>query len=160
MLSRSNASSPGLPVGEWRRPLLDGGISELMDRLFEEYETSFQGAPATAVPTAPGPQAQLRDLGEAVSMLVDLPGRSLEDLDLSIEGKTVNLRVAAAQNVVPEGFTLIHGERNPRRVEWSFELPYDIDTGAASAVLEQGRLCVMLPKASEAKPRRIAVKGV
>jgi HSP20 family molecular chaperone IbpA len=44
-------------------------------------------------------------------------------------------------------------------IEWAFQLPYAVDADAASATLEQGRLAVMLPKAPEAKPRTIAVKG-
>jgi len=132
----------------------------MMNRLFEDFETTSRPATASGKAPAPPPQAQLRDLGEAVSMLVNLPGVSPDQLDLSIEDTTVVVRVAGATNPVPEGFSLVHRERNDRAVEWSFELPYRIDAGAANAVLEHGRLRVTLPKATEAKPRRIEVTAV
>lgn len=157
MLSRYNVLDPRLPVWGWGGPTRTNGIHQMMDRLFGDFQTTFHSAASDGKSLAPNPRAQLRDLGEAVSVLVDLPGVSLDQLDLSIEDTTVVLRAAARTNPVPEGFSPVYRERNARAVEWSFELPYPIDAGATTAVLEQGRLRVTLPKAIEAKPRRIAV---
>lgn len=160
MLSRYNVLGPRLPVWGWGGPTRTGGIHQMMDRLFEDFETTFRSVTPDRGAAASNPRAQLRDLGEAVSMLVDLPGASLDQVDLSIENRTVVLRVAAPTGTVPEGFEPLHRERNQRAVEWSFELPYPIDVAATTAVLEQGRLRVTLPKAVEAKPRRIAVAAL
>lgn len=157
MLSRYNVLGPRLPVWGWGGPTRMGGIHQMMDRLFKDFETTFGSVAPDSRAAASSPRAQLRDLGEAVRLLVDLPGASLEQVDLSIENTTVVLRVAAPTSTVPEGFEPVHRERDQRAVEWSFELPYPIDAGAATAVLEQGWLRVTLPKAPEAKPRRIAV---
>jgi HSP20 family protein len=157
MLSRYNVLGPRLPVWGWGGLTRTSGIHQMMDRLFEDFETTFRSGAPDGRAAAPSPRAQLRDLGEAVSLLVDLPGASLDQVDLSIENTTVVLRVAAPSSTVPEGFKALHRERNQRAVEWSFELPYAINAGATTAVLEQGWLRVMLPKAAEAKPRRIEV---
>jgi len=157
MLSRYNALGPRLPVWGWGGPTRASGIHQMMDRLFGDFETTFRSTASEGKTLAPNPRAQLRDLGEAVSVLVDLPGVTADQLDLSIEAATVVVRAAAPTNAVPEGFSPLHRERGDRAVEWSFELPYPIDAGATTAVLEQGRLRVTLPKAVEAKPRRITV---
>jgi HSP20 family protein len=157
MLSRYNVPGPHLPVWGWGGPMRTSGIHQMMDRLFEDFEATFGSEARDAKTVAPSPRAQLRDLGDTVSLLVDLPGATLEHVDLSIEGTTVTLRVAAPASSIPEGFSPLHRERKQRAIEWSFELPYPIDAGTTSAVLEQGWLRVTLPKAAEAKPRRIAV---
>lgn len=157
MLSQYNFLAPRLPVWGWGGPTRASGIHQLMDRLFEDFETTFRSPASDGRAATSNPHAQLRDLGEAVSLLVDLPGASLEQVDLSIKDTTVLLRVAAPTNTVPEGFAPLHRERTQHAVEWSFELPYPIDAAATTAVLEQGRLRVRLPKAAQARPRRITV---
>lgn len=161
MLSRYNVHSPLLPM--WGIPASSGsGLHTMMNRLFTDLETVLDRDRREAVPRARragGPRVQLRDVGEAIAMQADLPGYRMEDIELSIEGTTVTLKAKAPAPDVPEGFTLIRRERQQAAVEWSFELPYAIDSAAASATLTQGRLDVSLPKAPEAKPRSIPVKA-
>jgi HSP20 family protein len=156
MLSRYTVRSP-------LSPLWSGSPNHLqstMNRLFEDFETAF-GRPVLgqASRRASGPRAQLHDRGESIALFADLPGLRLEDIDLSIEGEVVTLAATAKPRAVPEGFTPLRRERRPATVRWSFELPYPVDAASASAVLEQGRLSVTLPKAPEAKPRSIPVKA-
>lgn len=139
-------------------------LSTSMSRLFEDLETvfarpAFTQASQSAVRRAAAPRVQLRDEGEAIAMLAELPGLRLEDVELSIEGTTVTLKTTPRTQPIPEGFTALRRERQPAAVEWSFELPYAIDAARAAATLDQGRLSVTLPKAPEAKPRTISVKA-
>jgi HSP20 family protein len=161
MLSRYNVHNPLLPG--WGVPASSGSsLHHMMNRLFADLETAFEvdrGAPAPRARRASGPRVQLRDIGDAVAMHADLPGYRMEDIELSIEDTTVTLKAKVPAPDVPEGFTLIRRERQRAGVEWSFELPYAIDSEAASATLTQGRLHVTLPKAPEAKPRNIPVKA-
>ena len=151
MLSRYNVIRPFSPF--WAAPA--NPLSSSMSRLFQDFETVF------APPARRGaiPRVQLSDQGEAISMLADLPGLGIEDVELVIEGTTVTLKTTPRPAAVPEGFTALRRERQPARIEWSFELPYAVDAAATTARLEQGRLSVTLPKAPEAKPRTIAVKA-
>ncbi|HTV18281.1 MAG TPA: Hsp20/alpha crystallin family protein [Polyangiaceae bacterium] len=156
MLSRYNVISPLSPF--WGAP--SNPLSASMNRLFQDFETAF--ARSAFTPPARrgrGPRVQLRDEGESISMLAELPGLKLEDVDLSIEGTTVTLKTTPRTAPVPEGFSALRRERQPSAVEWSFELPYAVDAASASATLDQGRLSVTLPKAPEAKPRTISVKA-
>lgn len=156
MLSRYNVMNPLSPF--WGAP--SNPLSTSVNRLFQDFETAFtRSAFAPPARHSRGPRVWLRDEGEAISMLADLPGLKLEDVDLSVEGTTVTLKTTPRKAPVPEGFTALRRERQPLAVEWSFELPYAIDAASASATLDQGRLSVTLPKAPEAKPRTIAVKA-
>lgn len=156
MLSRYNVISPLSPFwGASSNPL-----STSMNRLFQDFETAFaRSATAPSARRPAGPRVQLRDLGESISMLADLPGLRLEDIDLVIEGTTVTLKTTPRPTPAPEGFKALRRERQPAAVEWSFELPYPVDAASAAAKLDQGRLSVTLPKAPEAKPRTITVKA-
>jgi HSP20 family protein len=163
MLSRYNVYSPLSPF--W--PASSSHLSSTVNRLFDDLETAFtRSGPSRAqavaggrAPRSRGPRAEVRDRGDGVSLVAELPGLSLADIDLSIEGETVTLKAAAKPRPAPEGFTALRRERQPTAIEWSFELPYAIDAAAATATLEQGRLLVTLPKAPEAKPRLIPVKA-
>jgi HSP20 family protein len=160
MLSRYNVIYPLSAF----RGIPSSPLSSSMNRLFEDFETVFARsafAPAS-VPSmrrATAPRVQLRDQGEAIALLAELPGLRLEDIELSVERATITLKTTPRPTPVPEGFTALRRERQPAAIEWSFELPYAIDAAQASATIEQGRLSVMLPKAPEAKPRSIQVRA-
>jgi HSP20 family protein len=155
MLSRYDVYRPVVPL--WGVPVQS--LQSTMNRLFQDFETAFTRSAVSAAPRRHAPRVQLRDQADSVSMLADLPGIQLEDIELSIEGDVVTLKATPKETAIPEGFTPLRRERQPAAMEWSFELPYAVDAGAASATLEQGRLSVILPKAPEAKPRSIPVKA-
>jgi HSP20 family protein len=157
MLSRYDVSNPLLPL--WGVPSRYAfGVDELMRQLFTDVDPTLQRAVAAAG-RRNRQRIQLRDTGEAVQVLVDLPGFRMQDIELTIEGNAVSLRATAPASSPPEGFRLVHREREPRNVEWSFEAPYALDVNAATATLQHGQLSVTLPKAPEAKPRSIPVKA-
>ena len=146
MLSRYNVAHSLSPI--WS--LSQSPLQHSLERLFQDFETAFARPPVRAARRS-GPRAQLRDQGDVVTLLADLPGLRLEDIELSIEGETVTLKATPQPKSIPEGFTAIRRERQPAAIEWSFELPYPIDAATAAASLEQGRLSVTLPKAPDRK---------
>lgn len=153
MLSRYNVSRSLFPL--WGNPSPQGlGMGEMMNRLFDDFEIALE---AVRPRTFGQGRVQMRDTGEAVQLAVDLPGCRQDDIDLAIEGTTLSLSAAAPETAVPEGFKLIHQERQPAALQWSLELPYPVQTEDVSASFQQGRLLVTLPKAAAAKPRAIPV---
>lgn len=153
MLSRYNVSSSLFPL--LGTPAQHGfDVGEMMNRLFDDFEVALD----TVRPRLFGQgRVQMRDTGDAVQLAVDLPGCRQEDIELAIEGTTLSLTAAAPTTTVPEGFTLIHRERQPGALQWSVELPYPVQVDAVSASFQQGRLLVTMPKAAAAKPRAIPV---
>lgn len=157
MLSRYSVHSPLLPF--WGVPT--SPLQSTMNRLFQDFETALVHPFASQTRAAPrqSPRVELRDHGDTLAMLADLPGLQLENIELEVEGETVTLKTKPPANSAPEGFEPLRRERQPAAIEWSFELPYPIDASAASARLEQGRLSVTLPKAQQARSRTIPVKA-
>jgi HSP20 family protein len=156
VLSLYNVSSPLSPV--WGGP--SNPLQSTMNRLLEDFETAFsRPVLGQASRRSDGPRVQVLDRGDSVALFADLPGLSLDDIEIAIEGEVVTLEAKSKARPAPEGFTPLRRERRPAAVRCSFELPYPIDAASASAVLEQGRLSVTLPKAPEAKRRNIPVKA-
>ena len=157
MLSRYSVLSPISPF-RGASPSARA-LESTMNRLFQDFETAFSRPVLGQAARRAGPRVQLQDRGDAIAMLADLPGLKLEDVELSVEGQTVSIKVTPKARAVPDGFTPLRRERRAAAFDWSFELPYPIDSASASATLEQGRLFVTLPKAPEAKPRNSPVKA-
>ncbi len=153
MLSRYNVSGSLFPL--LGTPSLPGfGMGEVMNRLFDDFEVALESVRPRIFGQG---RVQVHDGGDAVQLAVDLPGCRQDSIDLAIEGTTLSLSAASPETTVPEGFTLIHRERQPAALQWSVELPYPVQVDAISATFQQGRLLVNLPKAEAAKPRAIPV---
>jgi len=153
MLSRYDVARSLSPI----RGLSHSPLHHSIDRLFQDLETAF--VRPSVVTRRSAPRVQLSDRGDFVALLADLPGLRIEDIELSVEDQTVTLKARSQAKASPEGFSVLRRERQPVVLDWSFELPYPIDSAAATASLEQGRLSVTLPKAPAAKPRVIPVKS-
>jgi HSP20 family protein len=132
-------------------------LATMMDRIFNDFETAFRN-PVTR--RTASTRMAMRDLGDALCLVAEVPGTELGDIDLGIEGDTLQLRVAQRKAAPIEGFTPLYLERAPVGGEWSFELPYAVNVDAIEAKLAHGRLEVKLPKAPELQPKRITVKAL
>jgi HSP20 family protein len=91
-----------------------------------------------------------------ITLLADMPGVSKERLTVKVDGDNLTIE-GAAQVAVPEKLELLHSEiRNPyfRR---SFTLSRELDPSKIEANLRDGVLRLHIPKAEEARPRRIEV---
>lgn len=128
------------------------GTLSMMDAL----EREAIGRGAHDLPSATRVAATLRDDGEALVLRADLPGLADGDVGLSLEGDVLTLQ-AARGSAAPEGFRAVRTERPAVRFARSFELPCRVDGDATSAAMRDGVLTVTLPKAKEARPRRITV---
>lgn len=100
----------------------------------------------------------LADKGEELVFSADLPGVKRSDIEITIEGDVLLVR-AAKKPVVLEGFKAARTERGTFELSRKLTLPCRIDADAVRADLTDGVLTVFLPKASEAKPRRIPVNA-
>jgi HSP20 family molecular chaperone IbpA len=86
-----------------------------------------------------------------------LPGVSRERLGVRVDGD--NLVIEGATEVPEsEGLELIYGEVLNPFYRRSFTLSRDLDASKIQASLNNGVLKLTIPKAEEAKPRRIEVQ--
>lgn len=101
------------------------------------------------------PPVDIYETADGLVVKADLPGVAKENLDIRVENNLLTLRgksghVATGEPIYRE-YELVHFFRQ-------FELNERVDQGKISADLKHGVLTLTLPKAEEAKPRRIDVK--
>jgi len=92
-----------------------------------------------------------------ITLMADMPGVSKERLGVRVDGDNLLIE-GAAEVKVPDNIELLHSEiRNPyfRR---SFTLSRELDATKIEASMRDGVLRLHIPKAEEARPRRIEVK--
>ena len=106
-------------------------------------------------PQAFSPRVAFEEREDAWVLRSELPGFSEKEIELSVTGSTVSLKVerkTEAKGEGPEPTTTYRFER-------SFELPTKVDSEKVEAELKLGVLTVTLPKAAETRPKQIAVKA-
>lgn len=111
------------------------------------------------------PQKELREYVPAVDIYekddgilirCDMPGVSLDQVDIQLDNN--ELEITATQAVgIPEGMELLSGEYGTGMFRRKFSVPQQIDREQIKARLHNGVLNLELPKAEQAKPRKIEI---
>jgi len=104
------------------------------------------------------PRADILEGDKEFRVLMDLPGVSREDLDLSIEDQTLWVK-AERKESVPEGFAARRSERSGHvTFSRTFSLGNAVDADGIGAEFKNGVLTITLPKSERSLPRRIEIK--
>jgi HSP20 family protein len=94
--------------------------------------------------------------GDHVYLDVDVPGLTIEEIELVVEdGK---LWIRGARRPVPRGQKCWRDERFYGNLERAVVLADSVDMDRIEAALANGILSITLPKKSEAKARRIPIQ--
>jgi len=101
------------------------------------------------------PAVDIYETGDGLVVKADLPGVAKENLDIRVENNLLTIRGAAAHVAPGDPIYREYGLANFYR---QFELTDRVDQSKISAALQHGVLTLNLPKAEEAKPRKIEVK--
>ncbi|MDT8442758.1 MAG: Hsp20/alpha crystallin family protein [Desulfuromonadales bacterium] len=105
------------------------------------------------------PKINLRDDEENVYVEALLPGVDPDKLDMNILGNTLTLAgERAAADPADEKCTWHRRERGIGKFMRTIELPVEIVADKVKAECRNGLLRVTMPKAAEAKPKKISVK--
>jgi HSP20 family protein len=132
----------GFPFDELRREV---------DRLFFDFERGNADQAA-------GPILSVEDRGDALTLRAELPGMTEKELELTVTGNSLTLK-GERKVEAPAGHTTHRSERTSYRFARTFELGTKVDPDKVQAALTNGVLTVTLPKAADAKPKQIQVKG-
>jgi HSP20 family protein len=90
------------------------------------------------------------------TLTADLPGVGKDTLRVKVDGD--NLLIEGEGSVaVPEAMELVYAEIRAPYYRRSFTLSRELDASKIEANLKDGVLKLRIPKAEEAKPRRIEV---
>lgn len=101
------------------------------------------------------PPVDIYETPEALVVLADLPGVSKEDLDVRVDKNLLTIHGTVSHGVHGD---LIYREYELVNYFRQFELTNNVDQSRISAELRHGVLTLSLPKAEEAKPKRIEVR--
>ena len=101
------------------------------------------------------PPVDIYETQEGLVVKADLPGVAKDNMDIRVENNLLTIHAKAAHAARGEPIYREYGLVNFFR---QFELNERVDQSKISAELNHGVLTLNLPKAEEAKPRKIDVK--
>jgi HSP20 family protein len=136
-----------------RRPWA-GTLRPDLGNLFDD----FFGRPLSTW-SAWTPAADLYETPESFVLEMELPGFDLDDIELTMEKGMLSVTGERKMEEKEEDRTYHLQERSVERFTRSYALPRSVEIDKVDASFSNGVLKVLLPKAAEAKPRRIEVKA-
>jgi len=102
------------------------------------------------------PQADIFETGDALTVVMEVPGVEKKDLDVSLEDGVLHVE-GRIDFKKYDGFEPLYAEYNIGHYSRAFTLSDKIDSGGISAALSDGVLTLTLKKVKEAAARRIEV---
>ncbi len=136
------------PLGNLNR------LRDEMNRLFEGYYAPERFTFGVGV----YPAVNVYEEADTFRVTAELPGMDPGDIDISVQGDNLVLR-GESKPQTGEGVSYHRRERRSGAFNRVLSLPERVDAGKVSAEYVKGVLRVTLPKAEEAKPRRISVSA-
>ncbi|HOY59269.1 MAG TPA: Hsp20/alpha crystallin family protein [Verrucomicrobiota bacterium] len=100
------------------------------------------------------PSVDITETKDEFVLEADMPGVTKNTLEVLLDGSELTI---VGRRPAPKTREYLHRESNPAPFRRSFVLDPMIDAGRVTAQIDNGVLCVRLPKADEIKPRRISV---
>ena len=116
-------------------------------------------AAAAGKPVALVPPVDIVEDKEGITLTADMPGVAKENLAIGVDGETLTLEGGVTLHE-PAELKSVYAEVCVAQYKRSFVQSRDLDTGRIDARLQNGVLTVRIPKAEQAKPRRIEVKAL
>jgi len=127
-------------------------LREVMDRLVEE---SFVRPGWVSAERRNRLPLDVYSTSEELVIIASVPGVDAEDVDISIEGD--NLHIKVDYKAPLENVDYIFQERPGGTFERTLTLNVPVQADKAEAVFEKGVLTLTVPKAEEIKPKVIKV---
>ena len=126
-----------------------------LDRLFDGFFAREPLANLTGLHAYPA--LNVWEDGEKLYLEAEVPGMDMKDLDILIQGNELTLK---GRRTPLEGANLIYHRQERGAGEFTryVMLPVEVNAERVEAVLKDGVLTVVLPKAETARARKITVK--
>jgi len=97
--------------------------------------------------------------GENFYVRSEIPGVKLEDLEVSVTGRSLTVAGERKFESEAENVRYHRRERPSGKFRRQFNFPTDLDTEQVKAQYRHGILMLVLPKAGSAKPRKVTISG-
>lgn len=154
------------PVSVERRAAQPAGVSDRwlslrgdMDRLFDAFTAPF-GLPSLRFDTAAStvPPIDVAEDEAAFTLTAELPGMTDKDVEVALSGDTLTVRGEKRQEHEENTKDYHVRERSYGSFKRAFTLPANVDREKITAECTNGVLRVVMPKGSQAGPKKIEVK--
>ncbi len=134
-----------------RGDLFGGDVERIFDDFFNRPLSTW---------SAWTPAADLYETDDEFVLELEMPGFSRNEIDVTVEHGILSVSGQRTHQEESEERPTYHvRERSYDRFTRSFSLPRSVDADSVDARFDNGILRVTLPKAAEAKPRRIEIAG-
>jgi HSP20 family protein len=124
------------------------------DRLFETLFGQRRACEPNGLAWAPA--VDVRETDAELVLYAALPGLNKEDIALEVQDNTLVLS-GKMKPLGSEEDTWVRRELPRGDFHRAFHLSADVQVGKVQATMKNGVLEIRLPKAEEAKPRRVAI---
>jgi HSP20 family protein len=132
-------------------------IQDRMNKLFEQTLSRSRAEEGIA-PSTWTPAVDIYETPEAVVLKAELPGLTRDDIEIQISDNTLTLKGERRFTKGAEEENYLRIERAYGAFQRSFTLPATIHRERIRAVFRDGVLELTLPKAEEAKPKKIVIE--
>lgn len=126
-----------------------------MNRLAREMDSLFGGLGGTN--DLWSPPVDVEETPERLILTAELPGMQHEDIDVELEDGVLTIQGEKKEEQKDENTQGLLYERRWGSFTRRFTLPRAVDPGNITANFENGILTVSIPKAEEAKGRKIQI---
>lgn len=127
-----------------------------MNRLAREMDTLFGGG-LTPSSDLWAPPVDVEETGDELLLTAELPGMSRDDIAIELEDGVLTIQGEKKDERKDEGTQGLLYERRWGSFTRRFTLPRAVDSGNITAQYENGILSIRVPKAEEAKGRKIEI---
>jgi HSP20 family protein len=124
-----------------------------MNRLFD----SFFGR-QTPVKRTTFPALNVSQDNDHLYVNAELPGIEVKDIEINVDAETLQIKGERKLEEAEKNVRYHRQERGSGIFNRTIQLPFPVNTEKVSAEINLGVLTITLPKADEAKPRKINVK--
>jgi len=133
-------------------------LEDVSDRLNRLFGVPAQGEASSR--TLWTPAVNVAETKEELILSAELPGMNIDDVEIEVENNVLSLR-GEKKELREEGDDKRYHlwERCYGTFERSFTLPRTVKTDGITAHFRDGILHVQMPKAPEAKSRKISIKS-
>jgi HSP20 family protein len=129
-----------------------------MDQMQREMDRFWRGNPLGFFERGVFPAMNVYDDGESFTVRAELPGVDPKDIDITVTGNTISLR-GNREIEDHKDATYHRRERRSGSFRRALALPEQVDATKVQARSHDGILEVLLPRAEQAKMKKITVKA-
>jgi HSP20 family protein len=133
-------------------------MTEKQELQVQQKREVDKGEETTAPTRAFMPNADIFETEDALTVVLEMPGVDREHIDIGVDDGVLTIEGNINFGKY-EGLQPVYSEYNVGPYRRSFRISNQIDQEKISAEMRDGVIKLMLPKAEQAKPRKIDVKS-